>query len=169
MVNMSMPLVIKMAFTDSVSSYSDEYNKILDFIESEIKDAEIYKIKPKKFKVTKFQDKDGIFYLPSISGAGFDIYLIIHTIGSIASIASLLWLAYKEYIESKHPKGGLYISVGEEEDKVDLHVGKDFKDKDIFIKTFTQKISKIMDSKDVKHYYNNTILEIKSSDVWEKN
>ena len=151
---MTAPLVIKMAVADTgFGTKSDEFNEIIDFISSNIQDGEMYKLEPKAL---------------GIHAAAFDIMLILGITANIASIASLLWMAYDKYIAQKSKQGGLYLSMGKGDNKIDLYIGKEYKEKDIFIEVFTKSASQIKDSKNSKEDFDETIMMLKSSDDWEK-
>ena len=157
---MSTPLAIKITITDTGYTIgSDVYNAVYDFIKNN-QDVDLYKLEPKL--------SENVSGVPRVIGAGYDAIIILSITANIATIASLLWMAYDKYIAQKSKHCGLYLSMGKGNNKIDLYIGKEYKEKDIFIKAFIKSVSQTKDSKDGKEDFDETILMLKSSDDWVK-
>lgn len=129
--------------------------EIYNFIESQAEKIETYQLDSKK-----------------VSKAGIDYIIILNAVGSVASIASLLWTAYEKFIKPakiNDDTGGLYINIdSQKEGRTEFWLGNTDKDKEVFIQNFTTKISSFQKTESAAQLYEVTELEIKHSGSWIK-
>jgi len=102
--------------------------------------------------------------------AAIEYVLILGVVGSLASIASLLWMAYDKFIANKKKNpddtAGLYIAI-QHPDGTLYHfwLGNDYKDRDIFIEEFTEKIERLRNDERVAEYTHQKMLELEADDL----
>ncbi len=112
------------------------------------------------------------FYkLCGATAAAFDWRGIFRDVGAAASIAALLWLGYEKLVEPKKidPKSnaGVYVVLGDgEEESLRFWLGKDYKDKQIFIREFTREAKRLTGTVDGRQKIKATIEETKESNCW---
>ena len=79
--------------------------------------------------------------------AAVEYIVLLGAVGSIASIASLLWQAYDKFIGQKKKKedtAGLYISIEfPDRTRYNFWLGNEYKDRDIFIEEFSNTVEKL--------------------------
>ena len=109
-----------------------------------------------------FQDNiSGIEILKSSRGPNIknalDFQALINIGADLASIASVIWMAYDKFIKPKKQEDKsknepfLYIQIKSGNDKfVQFAIGKEYKDKDIFINSFVDKTQQIIEIKCVE-------------------
>jgi len=95
-------------------------------------------------------------------------WAIITYISDIAGIASAIWLVYenvKNRNKNKEGIKGIYVDIDSEHG---LHwlIGKDIKDKDIFINDFTERVSKFQASDSAGVMFERKVTQIKTRGVW---
>lgn len=106
----------------------------------------------------------------SIRGAAFDIMLVVYAAGSVASIATLLWMAYDKYIAPKKSQdtdsAGINISIRNPDDSVtDFWIGNTHKSREIFVKEFELKVTSIREQDD-KGFCEESVNEVRESETW---
>ena len=77
--------------------------------------------------------------------AAIEYNMILGAVGSVASVASLLWMAYDKFIGSKKKTSGddagLYIAIVDPDGTMyHFWLGNEYKDRDIFIEKFTERV-----------------------------
>jgi len=102
-----------------------------------------------------------------VFGAALD-WAIIAYIADVAGIASAIWLVYEKVKDrNKNKEGikGIYVDIDSEHG---LHwlIGKDIKDKEIFIKDFTAKVSLFKASDHAGVLFERKVMQIKTGGVW---
>jgi hypothetical protein len=149
---MTNPIVLKISLANTSNVAAED---VYDYIENNAKNAETYQFKPKK----------GIY------ASGFDY--ILTTVGSLASIGALIWMAYEKFIGSKketknkEDKSGIIIFINFYGTKpLDFWLGNTYRDKENFIKAFTKQVGDFRKTKQAKKDYDRTMWELKSSGLW---
>ncbi len=107
-----------------------------------------------------------------IAAAAIDFYLVLGAVGSVASVASILWMAYDKFIAPrKHSTGdsaGIYLAVRRPDGTViDVWLGHDAQTKEEFTTKFELIIEEAQDP-DLRIMQEETIAEIEDSDSWVK-
>jgi len=150
---MTSPIAIKIA----LANLSDEIDteEIYQYIESNSNDLETYQLDSTK-----------------VTAAAIDYIAILSIVGSIASTASLLWMAYEKFIARKRQKNsdaGIYIVIHlSEKERIEFWIGKTHNDKDQFINEFTFRVTEFSKSKKSKKKFNEIKKDITHSGVWKK-
>jgi len=108
-----------------------------------------------------------------VMGAAIDWRGILQDAATVATIAGLLFTAYTTLIEpgKKDPKSdaGIVVVVQEKGDKpVQFWIGKDYKDREIFIEEFTKEVTRIRKSEEGPSTQEQIIEETKRSGYWIK-
>jgi hypothetical protein len=116
-------LVIPMTLANCGSIENAE--SIYEFLESEVDGIEIYELRKRPFMA-----------------AAFDHVIVLSVIGSIASIASFLWLSYEKFIKPKKDQdsdtAGIHLVVYKPDGIIaEFWIGNTHKDKDVFLEDFT--------------------------------
>lgn len=148
---MSQPISIGVSFANSPNEV--DFDGAKRFISLNQNNFQAYSLPPSR---------------PGVFRAGaFDLMLILGAVGSIASLASILWMVYEKFIAPKKSTetsdAGIYIGITKPDGTViDFWIGKDYMDKDIFIQDFYRSIKTIRESKDSEYFFR-TELEIKQS------
>ena len=103
---------------------------VFTFIESHNDDFETYKLAPP--------------HPGSIRAAALDYMILLNIASSAASIASLLWMAYDKFIAQKKNKNDIaeIVVIIRKDDGTNeqFWIGHTNKSKEIFIKTFSEKV-----------------------------
>ena len=98
-------------------------------------------------------------------------WIIIAQIADVLGIASALWLVYDEIIRplkrGKDDDQGLYVAI-DPEHGLQWFLGKDFKDREVFVKDFVAKVTEYQRTDDAGRVFTETIREIQVSEVWVK-
>lgn len=102
--------------------------------------------------------------------AALDWNLIIQMGGSVASIATLLWMAYDRFIapKKKLPKddAGIYIAIRRPDGTVkDFWIGKNYVTEEAFVQDFTQTIDDIR-ANDPIGFWREAVAEVRESETW---
>lgn len=150
---MDNPVVLKMALANTGYGI-EEAEEVYDFIETNSKNIETYQLDANRVTV-----------------AAIDYVIILGSLGSVASIAALLWMAYEKFIAPKKRKkedtSGIYIHIDSEEgNPLEFWLGNEFKEKDLFIECFTKKVTEFADMKRTQEIYTKTKIELESSGRW---
>jgi hypothetical protein len=95
-----------------------------------------------------------------ITGAAVDYVVLLSVVGSVASVASLLWQAYEKWIAPRHDRGSLYICIDPKKD-LQWMLGEAFKDKDSFVADFTHKVEAYIETDEGKHRFIETARMVK--------
>ena len=94
--------------------------QVYDLIASGATGATVYEFKP-----------------TGIAGAAVDLYLVVSAVGSVASIANVLWMAYDRFIAPKKPRmrdsACLQIIVQRGDGTINLTLGENVSTKQAFI------------------------------------
>ncbi len=132
-------------------TYGLEVSEVYDELEKQLPGAEIYCLDSSK-----------------VTAAAIEFIALLSVVGSVASIAGVLWYVYDTKIRPKK-KGqddtcGLYIVIDPE---MGLHwwIGKDFLDKNEFIRDFTIKVEKYMRMERSGEIYERIKFEV-CGDIW---
>lgn len=107
----------------------------------------------------------------TMRAAAFDLMLILGAAGSVASIAALLWMAYAKFIGPEKSQyqddGGIYIVILRPDGTViDFWIGNTHRDREVFIKEFTKKVSAIQ-KEDDPEFWATIVAEVEKSGIWE--
>jgi hypothetical protein len=106
----------------------------------------------------------------AIRAAALEIMVILSAAGSVASIAALLWMAYDKFIAPKKSRdqddGGIYIAIRRPDGTlVDFWIGNTHRDRQIFIKQFTTKVSSIQ-KEDDPEFWTASVADVEKSGDW---
>lgn len=112
-----------------------------------------------------------LFKITGVSAAAFDWRGIFRDVAAVASIGSVLWLGYTELIaptkSDTKSDAGIYIVIGDPSDKnSQFWIGKDYKDKDIFLKNFKKRVKKVTEEEDAQGRIRREIIETEESTHW---
>lgn len=122
------PVAIQMAIANAGDSV--EPAALYSFVEGEAADIETYVPAP---------PPPG-----AIRAAAVDFVFVLNVAGSIASLASLLWLAYEKFIASRHSassNAGLILMIRTDDGELtSFWIGNQHRDRDLFIEEFTAKV-----------------------------
>jgi len=107
-----------------------------------------------------------------ITTAALDFYLVLGALGSVASVASILWMAYDKFIaprkHSARDSAGIYVAVRRPDGTViDVWVGHDAHTKEEFTTKFELIIEEARDPA-LRILQAQTIAQIEDSDSWVK-
>jgi hypothetical protein len=133
-------------------------DEFYSFIESHAEDVHTFWLDPEKTR-------------GRVVGAAIEYLVILGAVGSVASIAALLWMAYDKFIgkkkKSEKDDAGLYISIEYPEGtRYNFWLGKDYKDRDIFIEEFTEKVEELQNHPDAASKTEEVIASIIHEDLW---
>jgi hypothetical protein len=110
---------------------------VFSFIENQASNVETYEMSPPPPGMAR--------------AAAIDFIVLLGIVGSVASIASILWMAYDKFIAPKKNKddnAGIVIIIRKDDHTNEqFWIGNTDKSKDVFIETFTQKVETIRHSK----------------------
>jgi hypothetical protein len=130
--------------------------EVFTFIESHEGDFETYKLAPPP--------------LGSIRAAALDYMILLNIVGSAASIASFLWMAYDKFIAQKKNKDdntGIVVVIRKDDGTNEqFWIGHTDKSKEIFIKTFSEKVDTIRHSELPGQSTEHAIKEIETKSIW---
>ncbi len=122
------PVAIELAVVNAAGRVQPE--GVYTFIEAAAEDIETYILAP---------PPPGV-----IRAAAVDFVLILGVAGSIASLASILWLAYDKLIAPQKPRNGnaglVLMLRGDDGSLNSLWIGNQYRDRDLFIQKFTAKV-----------------------------
>jgi hypothetical protein len=104
--------------------------------------------------------------------AAIEYIILLGAVGSVASIASLLWLAYDKFIGQKKTKGdtaGLYISIEfPDRNRYNFWLGNEYKDRDIFIEEFSNTVEKLQNDPGAGKKTDEVLSSIIHEDLWTR-
>jgi hypothetical protein len=105
-----------------------------------------------------------------IRAGGFDLMLLVSAAGSVASMAALLWTAYEKFIAprktSQQDDAGIYIVIRRPDGSTtDFWIGKKERDRDVFIRQFTETVAEIHASDDPS-FWREAAAEIQETEIW---
>lgn len=101
--------------------------------------------------------------------AVFDCWAVIADIGSIASIVSLLWIAYEKFIAGQGNDTYLYIGIRKPDgSSASLKVAGDFPNAESLAREFLAQVSDATTMPNAQVYYDQAILEITQSSEWQQ-
>lgn len=151
---MANPVAIQIALANLSGRVSSEV--IYNFIESASDNIETYELDSTK-----------------VSAAAIEYVVLLSVAGSIASLATLLWMVYDKFIaptkRSSSDEAGIYVVLRRPDGNlVEFFIGKDYKDRDIFIEDFKTTITELRNSSDYLPEYQKVILEIQRTGLWIK-
>lgn len=106
-------------------------DEVYSFIEENLDGIQTYSLEPKS----------------EYFAASFDYTLLI-AVGSVAQLAEVLWMAYDRFIGrrkiSPKDEAGIYIvNTLPNGSRTEFYIGKEYKDKDIFIRDFIDHIGEL--------------------------
>ena len=113
----------RIAFRVAVANTKDaNVNDILDFVESQSTDATSFRSRPSS----------------GVQMSAGDYLLVFNTMGSIASIAGIIWMAYEKFIAAKKDQNSntaivLNIAPEQPEIQINFWLGGEQKNKDEFV------------------------------------
>jgi hypothetical protein len=114
-----------------------DLEEVFSFIENQSSNLETYEMSPPAPGMAR--------------AAAIDYMLLLNIAGSVASIASILWMAYDKFIapkKNKNDNAGIVIIIRKDDGTNEqFWIGNTDKSKEVFIETFTQKIETIRHSK----------------------
>ena len=148
---MSEPIALQMTLANCGTIKNA--NSLYDYIESKVDGIETYQINTR-----------------ANIAAAIDFIIVLGAVGSIASIASLLWIAYEKYIApKKHDKddtAGIYIVLNKPDGThAEFWIGNQYKNKDVFIKDFTAVAEECRKSRTSLELTESKI-EFRKSNIW---
>lgn len=151
---MTKPLAIQISLANLSGRVGPE--DVYRFIESTGEDIETYKLDSRK-----------------VSAAAIDYVVLLCAAGSVASLASLLWMAYEKFIaptkSTPSDQAGIYVVLRRPDGSlVEFFIGKEYKDRELFIGDFTATVTALRDSGDSQVHYQEVIFEVKRSGLWIK-
>ena len=130
--------------------------QVFSFIESHKDDFETYKLAP---------PRPG-----SIRAVAPDYMLLLDIAASAASIASILWHAYDKFIAPKKDKNdsaGIVVIIRKDDGTNEqFWIGHTDKTKEIFIKTFSEKVETLRRSELPGQSTEHTIEKINTESIW---
>ncbi len=99
-----------------------------------------------------------------------DLTLILGSVGSIASIASLLWTAYEKFIapkkHSQRDDAGIHIVIRRPDGTIDkFWIGNTEKNREVFVSKFSATITEIRDADDPS-FWREAVAEIEETGTW---
>ncbi len=102
--------------------------------------------------------------------AAFDLTIVLSAVGSIASIASLLWNAYEKFIApkkiSQQDDAGIYIVISRPDGTIEkFWIGNTERHRDIFVSKFSKKITEIRNADDPS-FWREAVAEIEETGIW---
>ena len=127
--------------------------EIYDFIEGNAEEFECYRLAPA--------------HPGTIRAAAIDFFIVLYSSASVASLASFLWLVYEKVIaRRKNEEGdaGIIVTLDPERG-LQLWIGRDYKNKDVFLSAFTECMTEIQESTEGKKTSKRRLTELKS-DIW---
>lgn len=102
-------------------------------------------------------------------GAGALDWTIISQVADLAGIASALWLVYAEVIRplkaGKNDDKGLLVVLDLNKD-LKWFLGRDFDDRDAFVKDFVTKVSHYQMTDEAGRTFTKTVIETQAADHW---
>lgn len=106
------------------------------------------------------------------ASAALDFFLVLNTVGSVASIAGFLWFAYDRFIASRkrdaNDSAGIYIAVQRPDGTViDIFLGRDVLNKEDFIQRFELLVGEA-NSPDMRLTNEARVRELELDDLWVK-
>jgi len=152
---MKRELILGGALANTRGAVSTE--EFLNFLSLQIPNIQFYQLRPRP---------------KTITFAAIDWQAILTTAASIIYIGEALWKAYKKFIKpirEKNPNSSadLYIHIKTEKEKSEqFMIGKNFDNKDAFIKAFEASVKKLgqQSINEKKMYVCKE--EIRKSDIW---
>ncbi len=132
--------------------------ELIDYFISEMPNATYYKMNP----------PPGVFM-----NAAFDWRGLLHDTAAVIAVGTVLWNAYVKFVEplinsGQKPNAGLVFQMKDMKgNSYQVMLGKQFKEKEIFIKDFNEKISK-MTIEDNGEEFRKITEETERSEVWVK-
>lgn len=135
-----------------------EPDVIYSFIESNAENINTFWIDPEKTR-------------GRLVAASIEYVILLGVIGSVASIASLLWMAYDKFIgqkkQSNNDDAGLYISIEYPDGtQYNFWLGKEYKNRKIFIQEFTKRVTELQEHPDTPTKTKKVISSIVHEDLW---
>ena len=153
---MKHPVPLQMALAN-VNQRVD-LDEIYGFIESHADNIQTFWLDPEKTR-------------GGLVAAAIEYIVLLSAVGSVASIAALLWMAYDKFIGQKKTSNeddaGLYISVQHPDGtRYNFWLGKEYKDRDIFIEEFTEKVEELQEHPDTPAKTEELMASIVHDDLW---
>ena len=106
----------------------------------------------------------------SIQNVACDFMLVLSAAGSVASLASLLWLAYEKFIAGKkteRPNAGIVLTIPRDDGPpVTFWIGHQHKDRDLFVRDFTARVDAIRESNEGGKSTEQVSVEVKFAGRW---
>jgi len=128
--------------------------QVYDLIASGATGATVYEFKP-----------------TGIAGAAVDLYLVVSAVGSVASIANVLWMAYDRFIAPKKPRmrdsACLQIIVQRGDGTINLTLGENVSTKQAFIEQLKGIVADA-EKPELRLNHAAKIRELEESDLWVK-
>src|SRR5437879_5035060 len=126
--------------------------QVYDLIASGATGATVYEFKP-----------------TGIAGAAVDLYLVVSAVGSVASIANVLWMAYDRFIAPKKPRmrdsACLQIIVQRGDGTINLTLGENVSTKQAFIEQLKGIVADA-EKPELRLNHAAKIRELEESDLW---
>lgn len=137
----------------SVANFRGDARLIYEFIANAGSGCRAYELRPRG----------------GICAAALDMYLLLSAFGSVASIASLLWMAYDRFIAPKRESGGdqagIYIAIRRPDGTV-IDLWMHGQSKEDFIREFELIIDEARTKTEFYIEYEQTIAELERSESW---
>lgn len=151
---MKSPVAIQMSLANVGDLARSE--EVYDFIERNAADVKSYVLDASRVKGRIV--------------AAIEYVLILGVVGSVASIASLLWMAYDKFIgnikKNSDDTAGLYIAIQDPDGTVThFWLGNEYKDRDIFIEKFTESVELLRDDESVAEHTQQKVQELEADDL----
>ena len=151
---MKSPIAIQISVANVGSLIKPE--ELYDFIERNTADVKSYYLDASRAKGHVL--------------AAIEYVMILSAVGSVASIASLLWMAYDKFIAEKKRNpddtAGLYIAIEHPDGTLyQFWLGNEYKDRELFIEEFTEKMESLRDDERVAEFTHQKIQELEALDL----
>ena len=129
---------------------------VYKFIANRAQNCELYTLRPGGFQA-----------------AALDACLLLGAVGSVASIASLFWMAYDKFIaptkRDDHDDAGIYVAVRKPDGTViAVWLGKNVKSKDEFVKQFEVIVDTAKGNAELRSENERTTADLERSGSWVK-
>jgi hypothetical protein len=123
-------------------------------------------------RLTQVFAEDEVYHLEPSNGrdtaAAFD-WIVISRIADALGIASALWTIYEKTIRpfkrGADDNQGLCIMI-DPEHGIQWFLGKEFKDREVFIKDFVARVAEYEKTDEAGHVLNETVKEVRIGTIW---
>lgn len=107
---------------------------------------------------------------PSLRAPHPDLYVVLSAIGSVASIAAIIWMAYEKFIAPRKTtssdKSGIYITLKMDRKVSQFWIGGTHQNKEEFIRQFELTANTAGANERFRIKFEQTVAEIEISNEW---